>query len=171
MGFSVSVLNRQRKYGLKADFISGLTSRIPEALFANLLKSPPAHLKKKDLKAMLANGELSLVFVNSKQIKQLNKQWRQKDYVTDVLSFPMDVIEDDGFGDGLPLEIGEVIVCLEKAFQQAEEYRHSFEREIAFLFVHGFLHVLGFDHMNEKDEKEMFSRQKAILKAAGYSRK
>jgi probable rRNA maturation factor len=72
--------------------------------------------------------------------------------------------------DGVPFEMGELIISAEKAQEQAEEYGHSFEREMAFLFVHGCLHVLGFDHLTKAEEKEMFSRQKQILDSCGFKR-
>ncbi len=69
-----------------------------------------------------------------------------------------------------PFELGEVFISYEQAIKQAKEYNHSLERELAFLFVHGLLHILGFDHQKKSDEKEMFGRQKQILVKAGYAR-
>jgi probable rRNA maturation factor len=91
-----------------------------------------------------------------------------KDAPTDVLSFPLE-LEEPPLPD-LPWEVGEVIISAERAQEQAIEYQHTLERELCFLFVHGLLHVLGFDHMEPGDEKDMFSRQKEILHAAGIQR-
>jgi probable rRNA maturation factor len=114
------------------------------------------------------------VLVSNAKIRELNRQWRGKDYATDVLSFPLAVDETGVFERAQPgeetWELGELIISMEKAAEQAAEYGHSFEREFAFLFVHGFLHVLGFDHITKAQEKEMFGRQSQILTAAGFSR-
>jgi probable rRNA maturation factor len=122
---------------------------------------------------MRDSGTLSLVLVSNKKIRQLNKQWREKDYATDVLSFPLAVDENLQILPAPPgesWELGEVVVSLEKTAEQAAEYGHSFEREFAFLYVHGLLHVLGFDHITKAQEKDMFGRQREILTGAGFSR-
>jgi probable rRNA maturation factor len=118
---------------------------------------------KKILKALKAekNTEVSITFVDNSEIQSLNKTYRKKDYATDVLSFPF----DNKFN--LPVNIlGDIIISLEKADEQAEEYEHSFDREVAFLIVHGILHLLGYDHHTEEEEKVMFGLQKELL--SGY---
>lgn len=93
--------------------------------------------------------------------------------MTDVISF---ALEEEEAGElaiqskSLPILLGDIIISVEKATEQAEEYGHSFERELGFLAVHGFLHLLGYNHINEKDEKEMFLRQNEILGAFGLER-
>ncbi|MCC7530117.1 MAG: rRNA maturation RNase YbeY [Candidatus Melainabacteria bacterium] len=120
------------------------------------------------MKKVAERGVFNVVFVTNKEIQELNRQWRNKDAPTDVLSFPMDSEEPP---DGEPWELGDVIISVERADEQADDYGHSLERELCFLFVHGALHVLGFDHETKKEEKEMFSRQDAVLESLGISRK
>mgnify|MGYP000894577910 CR=1 FL=1 len=103
--------------------------------------------------------EMSLSFVSKEEIQEINRDYRGKDVPTDVISFALnDEVEDEIDIIGLEDEInsiGDVIICVDIAHEQAKEYEHSFDREIGFLAVHGFLHLLGYDHMTEEDEKEM----------------
>lgn len=120
----------------------------------------------------LSEGEISVTFVNDEEIQELNRTYRDKNQPTDVLSFPMyeaDQVEIETFEDE-PLLLGDIIISVPKAKEQAEEYNHSFERELGFLLVHGFLHLLGYDHGDEGAEKEMFSRQEEILTKHGLDR-
>ena len=118
--------------------------------------------------------EMSLSFVSKEEIQEINRDYRGKDVPTDVISFALnDEIEDEVHIIGLEDEfnsIGDIIICVDIAREQAQEYNHSFNREIGFLAVHGFLHLLGYDHMNEEDEKEMFDIQEAILEEFGLRR-
>lgn len=118
--------------------------------------------------------EMSLSFVSKEEIQEINRDYRGKDVPTDVISFALnDEIEDEVYIIGLEDEfnsIGDIIICVDIAREQAQEYNHSFDREIGFLAVHGFLHLLGYDHMNEEDEKEMFDKQEAILEEFGLRR-
>ena len=99
--------------------------------------------------------EISLLITNDETIHLLNKEYRQKDKPTDVLSFPM---EDD-------IMLGDIVISLDTAKNQAQEREIGLEREIAFLFIHGLLHLLGYDHETSvEDEKEMFALQEEILK-------
>ncbi len=108
--------------------------------------------------------EISVTFTDNENIRKLNKEYRDIDRETDVLSFPM---EDEG----KEVVLGDVVISLEKAKEQAEEYGHSLEREISFLCVHSCLHLLGYDHeTSEDDEKEMFAKQDEILKTIGQLR-
>lgn len=108
--------------------------------------------------------EVSVTFVDNERIKELNSEYRNIDRETDVLSFPT-----GDTGEGVTL--GDVVISLEKAKAQAEEYGHSLEREIAFLTVHSVLHLLGYDHeTGEEDEKEMFRRQDEIMDKLGITR-
>lgn len=117
--------------------------------------------------------ELSVTFADNDGIKQLNSQYRGIDKETDVLSFPL---LDFVGGDEPPVDepsqlLGDIVVSLEKADEQAKEYGHSFEREVAFLCVHSMLHLLGYDHVNsEEEEREMRRRQTEILNGMGISR-
>ncbi|MBY0122330.1 rRNA maturation RNase YbeY [Bacillus sp. S/N-304-OC-R1] len=117
--------------------------------------------------------EVSLTFVSNEKIKEINKEYRNKDSVTDVISFAMEEMgegEIELIGIEMPRVLGDIIISVSRAREQAEEYGHSFMREIGFLAVHGFLHLLGYDHETEEDEKEMFSRQKDILNEFGLQR-
>lgn len=104
--------------------------------------------------------EISLSLVDNKEIRELNKHYRGKDSITDVLSFPM-------VGDDTPMIgekiLGDIVISVEKALEQSEEYGHSFLREMAFLTVHSMLHLMGYDHIDEEGEKEMQMKQEAIL--------
>lgn len=110
-------------------------------------------------------GELSVVIVHNEQIKQLNNDYRHKNEATDVLSFPLlereDILQHNG---SYPLALGDIVISVEKAKEQAKDYGHSFERELAFLAVHGLLHLLGYTHDTEENEQLMFTKQEAILK-------
>ncbi|RCW65335.1 rRNA maturation RNase YbeY [Saliterribacillus persicus] len=117
--------------------------------------------------------ELSVGFVNNEEIQELNKNYRQIDKPTDVLSFALED-EKEGelkiIGEDVPLMLGDIIISVDKAKEQAKDYNHSLERELGFLALHGFLHLNGYDHMSEEDETKMFDRQKEILDAFGLSR-
>lgn len=105
-------------------------------------------------------AEVSVTFTDNEKIHILNREYRNVDRETDVLSFPLD--ESDG--DGVTV-LGDIVLSLEKCASQAKEYGHSFEREVSFLTVHSVLHLLGYDHVTSKeDEKEMFSLQDEIMK-------
>ena len=116
-----------------------------------------------------SEAELSVTFVDKDEIQNINKMYRDKDKVTDVISFALE--EDEPEIDmnelDIPRVLGDIIICTDVAHEQAENYGHSFERELGFLALHGFLHLLGYDHMTDEDEKEMFGRQDAILNAYG----
>lgn len=119
------------------------------------------------------HAELSVSFVNNEEIQELNKVYRKKDEPTDVISFALQDGEEDHLkfiGNEVPLILGDIIISIDKVEEQAREYNHSFERELGFLAVHGFLHLLGYDHMNESEEKVMFQKQNDILDGFGLER-
>ena len=124
-------------------------------------------------------GEVVVTLVDDARIQELNRTYRDKDTSTDVLSFPMQDEDDpeiyfDTEEEAAELNrvdmLGDIIISVPTAQRQAEEYGHSLEREIAFLAVHGFLHLIGYDHMSEEEEKEMFGRQETILAEMGLTR-
>lgn len=118
-------------------------------------------------------AELSVNFVSNKEIQEINRNYRQQNKSTDVISFALqDKMDDeiDIVGEDLPLVLGDIVVSVDKAKEQAEEYDHSLERELGFLTVHGFLHLLGYDHMKKEDEVKMFQRQEEILGEFGIER-
>ncbi|MBN3490063.1 rRNA maturation RNase YbeY [Acholeplasma equirhinis] len=104
---------------------------------------------------------MQVIFVTNDEIKEINKTYRDKDYATDVISFPND--ED-------PESFGDIFISLEKAREQAASYGHSFDREVGFLAVHGYLHLKGYDHHTPEEEKEMFTLQEEILQRANLKR-
>lgn len=106
-------------------------------------------------------------FVDEEQIHSLNKEFRDVDRVTDVLSFPDGTVNPE---DG-EVFLGDVIICTKRALEQAEEFGHSIERELSFLCAHSVLHLLGYDHeTGEKDEQIMFKKQGEILENLGITR-
>lgn len=115
-------------------------------------------------------GEVSVTLVDDEAIHLLNKKYRQVDRPTDVLSFPM---EDDltaPEASGMVPLLGDIVVSVPRAAEQAREYGHSLERELGFLVTHGFLHLLGYDHDSEEAEHEMIRRQEEVLSALGLTR-
>ncbi len=123
--------------------------------------------------------EVSVLIVDDEEIRAINKEHRDIDKSTDVLSFPMaefengELISDEGDYD-LEFEelmLGDIIISAEVAKRQADEYGHSFEREIAFLTAHSCFHLLGYDHMEEEEEKLMIGKQESILQQMGLTRK
>lgn len=117
-----------------------------------------------------SDAELSVTFVDKTEIQEINKMYRDKDKVTDVISFALEEDEPEIIGLDMPRVLGDIIICTDIAQEQADSYGHSFERELGFLALHGFLHLLGYDHIDEQDEKEMFGRQDQILNAYGLTR-
>ena len=108
------------------------------------------------------DAEISVTFASKEEIQHLNRTYRGVDSPTDVLSFPL--IEDfDALEEGREFMLGDVVICREKAEEQAKEYGHSIERELVYLFVHSVCHLLGFDHMEEEDKKEMRQREEEIM--------
>lgn len=126
--------------------------------------------KKEDV---ASEAEVSISFVSDQEIKEINRNYRQQDRPTDVISFAMQekvTGEANIIGDDLPLVLGDIVISVDKAKEQAAEYGHSLERELGFLTVHGFLHLLGYDHMNQEEEAEMFGKQDNILGEFGIER-
>ncbi|HLS59604.1 MAG TPA: rRNA maturation RNase YbeY [Virgibacillus sp.] len=117
--------------------------------------------------------ELSISFVDNQKIKELNRNYRQQNKVTDVISFAMqELVEGEVgiIGETIPLVLGDIVISLDQAKVQANEYGHSLERELGFLIIHGLLHLLGYDHMNEEQEEVMFKKQNELLGGFGLER-
>ena len=104
-----------------------------------------------------------VTIVDNKTIHEINREYRKVDRPTDVISFAFLDDESERELKGGPVNLGQIIISFEKAEEQAKEYGHSLNREMVFLFVHGMLHLLGYDHMNEEEEKVMFGLQDKIL--------
>ncbi|GKU81304.1 rRNA maturation RNase YbeY [Niallia sp. NCCP-28] len=117
--------------------------------------------------------ELSVTFVGNDRIQEINKEYRKKDQPTDVISFAMEELgegEVELVGADMPRVLGDIIISIDKAEEQAKDYGHSYMRELGFLSVHGFLHLLGYDHLTKEEEEIMFSTQKQILDEFGLER-
>ena len=123
---------------------------------------------------------IEFVFVDGEEIRRLNREMRDTDKVTDVLSFPsLDGIKGQAiYGEEYPYEIdeeghlliGSVVVCCDRAKEQAAEYGHSYERELHYLLVHGIMHCLGYDHMTDEDKTEMREKEEQVLSRLGIKR-
>ncbi len=105
------------------------------------------------------NFEVSVSFVTNEEIRKLNKEFRNVDSETDVLSFPMDEDEFEGV-----IMLGDIVLSTQRIIEQANDFEHSLEREMLYLTVHSMLHLLGYDHMNDEDKEEMRLREKQIMK-------
>ena len=115
--------------------------------------------------------DISLSFVDNKEIHELNRMYRGIDRATDVLSFPM--LSDDEFEIEIELEeksLGDIVISLERAFEQSIDYNHSFEREVCFLVCHSMFHLLGYDHDTEENAKEMREKEEYILNKLSITR-
>jgi probable rRNA maturation factor len=129
-----------------------------EELFNRLFKKTLSHLKISE------NSIMSVTFVSKDEIHQINKDYRNIDRPTDVISFAfLDDKSEIIVGDDIPLDLGEIYICYEVADENRKNYNNSIKREICFLFVHGLLHLLGYDHMTKEDEEIMFPLQEVIL--------
>lgn len=118
-------------------------------------------------------AEVSVTFTDNEAIRAINRDYRGKDQPTDVISFAMEETGEDEvaiIGEIGPRLLGDIIISVERTTSQAADYGHSFERELGFLAVHGFLHLLGYDHMTEQDEQAMFAVQEDILSSLGVTR-
>jgi len=119
----------------------------------------------------LNKGEVAITLTDNLTIHKLNKEYRNIDAPTDVLSFPLEdeegiVIEDVDY----PLHYGDIIISALRAKEQATEYGHSLQRELSFLVAHGFLHLLGYDHETKEEEQVMFAKQEKVLQMVGINR-
>ncbi|HBJ1646687.1 TPA: rRNA maturation RNase YbeY [Clostridium botulinum] len=165
----IYVDNRQEKMEVSDEFTNHLEKVIEFAL------------KEEDVNIP---SEISLLFVDNEEIREINNETRNIDRATDVLSFPMldypekkvfkevytenDFFEADFDGDDLVL--GDIVLSLERALEQSKEYNHSYEREASYLVVHSVLHLLGYDHMEEDDKVKMRKREEEILTALDIRR-
>lgn len=125
-----------------------------------------------------ADTEMSVTFMHNDEIQRYNREYRDKDRATDVISFAiedddedMPLMFDEDMQADLAKNLGDILVSVDKVAEQAKEYEHSYDRELGFLVVHGFLHLNGYDHtLSEADEKEMFGLQTEILDQYGLER-
>ena len=165
----IYVDNRQNKINITEEEIEGLKKVILHAL------------KEEEVDIPI---EVSLVFVDNEEIREINNDTRNIDRETDVLSFPMLDYEDKKvfkdmyknynfdvtYKDGEEVVLGDIVLSLEKALEQSKEYNHSFQREASYLVVHSILHLLGYDHMVEEDKVVMRRREEEILEKLNITR-
>lgn len=116
----------------------------------------------------ITNAVFNIIIVDKDTIQKLNREYRNKDSVTDVISFALE--DDDTFIKTDLRVLGDIYICLDRAKEQASEYGHSLLRELSFLSVHGLLHLLGYDHQTKEDESVMFDLQEMILNEYGIKR-
>mgnify|MGYP003302911616 FL=1 len=130
------------------------------------------HLIEKAFKVLNLRFEpvISVSFIDNEEIHKINKEYRKIDRPTDVISFAFLDNEDreKEYSSGMPVILGDIYISLDKADEQAKEYGHSMKRELCFLFVHGLLHLLGYDHMVKEDEEIMFPLQDKILEGETF---
>ncbi|WP_195572697.1 rRNA maturation RNase YbeY [Paenibacillus sp. 1001270B_150601_E10] len=165
MSVTIEWNNEQDKYPISPGLVAQLEQLLQEAAAAE----------------SVTEGEVALTFVDNERIHELNRDYRGIDRPTDVLSFALNESTDEELDilyeveDELELAsigdmLGDIIISVERAQEQAEEYGHSIERELGFLFVHGFLHLLGYDHQDEASEKIMMDKQEKVLQKIGLTR-
>ena len=116
---------------------------------------------------MKIDASFSVIIIDNKKIHEINKEYRGIDRPTDVISFALEEDENYEIKERL---LGDIYISIDKVYEQAKEYGHSIKRELFFLVTHGFLHLLGYDHMKPEEEKEMFDLQKEILDSYGVKR-
>lgn len=138
--------DRQEKIEIKSDISDIIEKVIMEAL---------------TLEGKSLDYEVSISFVDNDEIKELNRDYRGVDRETDVLSFP---IEEDFLVEGGPLLLGDIIISIEKALEQANDYGHSLYREIAYLTAHSMFHLMGYDHMEDDEKLIMREKEKETMK-------
>lgn len=114
-------------------------------------------------------AEVDLLFVDNEAIREMNREYRDKDSATDVLSFPM-YEADEEIDEEEEILFGDIVISLERAQEQCQEYGHSLEREVMYLLVHGLLHLAGYDHMEEEEKKEMRAQEEKLLAVIGAIR-
>lgn len=151
--------NEQDKFEISDEMTKIIEQCVDEVLKANSVEE---------------ETEISVLFTDNKGIREINKEMRDIDKETDVLSFPQYEFEELGViekQDGYPvILLGDIVLSLEKASKQAQEYGHSFEREVGYLCVHSMLHLLGYDHMNDEDKTVMRAKEEEILVEIGLTR-
>ena len=133
---------------------------------SSLDTKPYVKIIKGVFKTIKNKKEFNIIFVDDEEIQRINREYRKIDKVTDVISFALCDEPDNQMTD----ELGDIFIDLDQAFRQAKDYGHSITREVAFLAVHGYLHLCGYDHMTKEDEEVMFKKQDEILAAAKIER-
>ena len=142
--------------------------RIPTGLRMLIRRACIAVLREEKFEG---DSEVSVSFVDNEEIRKLNKEFRNIDSATDVLSFPLgeNGVYDVNPDTGAKL-LGDVVISMERAQKQAMEYGHSFEREVCYLTVHSMLHLLGYDHMEPQEKAEMRAKEETVIARIGLER-
>ena len=140
---------------------------VTDDLLQTMEKAALLALERENVKSN--NVELSLTFVDKDEIKDINWQFRNIDKVTDVLSFPQYENPED-IDQDFEVMLGDVVICSQVAKEQAEEFGHSLERELVYLFVHSIFHLLGYDHMVDEDKVEMRAAEEDVLNKMNITR-
>ncbi|HEY8345104.1 MAG TPA: rRNA maturation RNase YbeY [Bacillota bacterium] len=141
--------------------------RIDEALLESLTRIVESVLSAHQK----GESEVGIILTDRETIHQLNRDYRQVDAPTDVLSFALSEGDQEPQAEFIPDLLGDVIICIPKAQEQAREYGHSFEREVLYLAVHGVLHLLGYDHQTAEEKQVMRAAEERFLTAQGWSRR
>jgi probable rRNA maturation factor len=151
----VNYINDQDKFNIPEDM---------EPLLENLI------MRVVEEEGLEKFSEVSVLFVDNEKIRVMNRDYRDKDSVTDVLSFPQyeDVLTESE--NEVHVLLGDIVISLERAMEQAEDFGHSLTRELCYLTVHSMFHLFGYDHMTEEDKKIMRAKEEKILTAAGITR-
>lgn len=145
--------NRQDKIKVSEDLLGKINDIIVETLYYEGYDD---------------NYEVSLSFVDNEEIHELNREYRGVDRATDVLSFPL--LTDEFEVEIEEESLGDIVISLERALEQSEEYNHSFEREVCFLVCHSMFHLLGYDHDTEENTKDMRKREEDVLNKLNITR-
>ena len=140
---------------MKINFVNETNVDVKE--YKKLIRSVLKHEK--------TDKYFNIIFVDKDKIQQINNDYRGINKVTDVITFALMENPDELFMEAID-ELGDVFICIDRAIEQAKEYNHSIEREMGFLAVHGYLHLIGYDHMTPEDEEVMFKKQDEILNKA-----
>lgn len=147
------------------------TARVNDKI-EDLIRKLLNHAAKEE--ELAGKMEVSVTFMTDAAIQEVNATYRGKNVPTDVISFALEELTEGEVAiipeEGMPTALGDILISVETAERQAGEYGHDFNREIGFLALHGFLHLLGYDHITEEEETVMFGRQKEILASFGLER-
>lgn len=147
------------------------TARVDDKI-EDLIRKLLNHTAKEE--ELAGEMEVSVTFMTDAAIQEVNATYRGKNVPTDVISFALEELTEGEVAiipeEGMPTALGDILISVETAERQAGEYGHDINREIGFLALHGFLHLLGYDHITEEEEVKMFGRQKEILASFGLER-
>ncbi len=165
----IRIILEQDENQIESENLAKCHNQLDESILKDMEKVLRLILERESVGSETGDIDVSLSIVDENQIRELNRDYRQTDKVTDVLSFPQfetknELLDFQKNNKGMPLELGDVVICYHVAQKQATEYGHSEERELVYLFVHSILHLLGYDHMEEDDKSQMRAREKEIMK-------